>query len=133
MNKKVVFGARTILGLIFLVFGLNGLLMILTGTGFIPMPAPSEKMMAVMGGLFAAGYLMPLVKVLEIVGGAFLLSNRYVPLALALLAPIMVNILGLHLFAEPSALPMGATMTILMGILFADNRRAFQPLFVSKR
>lgn len=132
MNKKVVFGARTILGLIFFVFGLNGLLMILTGTGFIPMPAPSEKMMAVMGGLFAAGYLMPLVKVLEIVGGAFLLSNRYVPLALALLAPIMVNILGLHLFAEPSALPMGLTMTILMGILFADNRRSFQPLFGAK-
>jgi len=133
MNKKVVFGARTILGLIFLVFGLNGLLMILTGTGFIPMPAPSEKMMAVMGGLFAAGYLMPLVKVMEIVGGAFLLSNRYVPLALALLAPIMVNIIGLHLFAEPSALPMGATMTVLMGILLADNWSSFRPLLVAKK
>lgn len=128
MNQKLIFGARIILGGIFFFFGLNGLMMIFTGSGFIPMPTPSEKMMAVMGGLFAAGYLMPLVKILEIVGGLLLLSNRYVPLALTLLAPIMVNILGLHLFAEPSALPMGATMTALMVILFNHHWANFKPL-----
>lgn len=129
MNTKLNFSARLILGGIFFIFGLNGILQLAFGAGFIPMPKPSETMMLVMGGLMAAKFLMPLVKVLEVVGGLLLLSGRYQALALALLAPIMVNILGLHLFADPSGLPIGLTMTALMGILFKANWSAFRPLF----
>jgi hypothetical protein len=53
MNQKVVLVARLLLGLMFLVFGANGLMMVLTGNGLIPMPPPSPEMGAVMGGFFA--------------------------------------------------------------------------------
>ena len=58
MNSKVFLISRILLGLIFLIFGSNGLLMVLTGAGFIPTPPPPPEMMEVMGGLMKIGYLI---------------------------------------------------------------------------
>ena len=128
MHQKVIMGARYLLGLIFLVFGVNGLMMIFTGSGFIPMPEPNEQMQAVMGGLFAAGYLMPLVKILEVVAGAMLLANKHVALALTLLGPIVVNILGLHIFADLGGLPMAGLITIMWAVLMKEHWATFAPI-----
>ncbi len=128
MNKKVVLGARVLLGLLFLVFGANGLMMVLTGSGFIPMPPPSPADMAVMGGIFSLKYLLPLVKALEIISGILLLCGCYINLALVLLAPIVVNILCVHLFLIPSGLPMGLFIVALLLILFADRWDSFKGL-----
>lgn len=128
MAGKVLLGARILLGLIFTVFGLNGLMMILTGTGFIPMPPVSPEMQAVMGGFFGAKYLMPLVKILEIVGGLLLLSGRYLNLAILLLGPIMVNIAGIHFFVDQGGLAMTIFMLVLFAIILRARWSAFRQL-----
>ncbi len=119
--KKVFLGARILLGLIFVVFGSNGLMMVLTGSGFIPMPPPEPEAMEKMSGFFKLGYLMPLVKSLQIVSGLFLLSNKFVNLAVIFLGPIVVNIFCVHLFIEPSGLPMAVAVSVLLGLVIADR------------
>jgi putative oxidoreductase len=128
MMSKVTLGARYLLGLIFLVFGANGLMMIFAGSGFIPMPPPKPEMATIFGGLFGAVYLMPLVKIIEVVAGVMLLSGRYVPLALTLLGPVVVNILGLHLFVDLEGLPMALAVTIPWVILLKEHWSKFAPL-----
>jgi len=131
MLQKADTVTRVLLGLIFSIFGTNGLLMIFTGSGFIPMPEPAPEMGKIMGALFGMTYLMPLVKALEVVAGLFLLTGRFVNLALVLLAPIVVNILGIHLFSDPAGIPMALILTAL--VVFQIKRRweDFRPL-VSK-
>src|SRR3979411_701162 len=77
--------ARYLAGVIFLVFGLNGFL------HFIPLPPPSGVAGQFMGALFVSHYLT-LIFALQVIGAVLLLANRYVPLALAILAPVIVNI-----------------------------------------
>lgn len=129
MNKKVVLVARLILGLIFFVFGCNGAMMIVTGKGFIPMPPMNPEMAKVMGGLFAAKFIMPSVKIIEILSGVLLLSNKCVALAIALLAPVVFNILGVHLFVDLGGLPMALLITASMVILYIDNWPKFKAIF----
>jgi hypothetical protein len=62
--------------------------------------------MAFMGALAATGYMFPLIKSVEVIGGALLLSNRFVPLALAIVAPNVVNIVLFHSFLAPGGLPV---------------------------
>ena len=106
MNKlshRLPTAARLLLGLSFFVFGLNGFL------NFIPQPPPPPAAGAFAGALFATGYMFPLIKGTEVLASLLLLSNRFVPLALALLAPVLVNIVLFHAFLEPAgtlALPL---------------------------
>ncbi len=130
MKAKLPLIARLALGLIFALFGLNGLMMIMTGSGFIPMPPPAPEFGEAMGGLFKLGYLMPLVKVLEIIGGVLLLIGVYKRLALVLLIPIIVNIVGVHLFLDPSGLPIGILTTALAVYLVSVEWKGFSQLLV---
>src|SRR6266851_9820638 len=91
--------SRFFLGLIFLVFGLNGFL------HFIPLPPPSGVAGQFMGALFVSHYLT-LIFGLQVIAAVLLLANRYVPLALAVLAPVIVNILSFHALMAPSGLPL---------------------------
>jgi hypothetical protein len=88
--------ARLMLGTIFFVFGLNGFLQ------FLPQPPMPEAAGAFLGGLAGSGYFFPLLKGTEVLAGLALLSNRWVPLALTVLAPITVNILLFHLVLAPA-------------------------------
>jgi putative oxidoreductase len=117
--------ARILLGLLFLVFGLNGFL------HFIPMPPPSGLAGQYMGALFVSHYLV-VVFLLQVVGGALLLANRYVPLGLLLLGPVLVNILLFHSFMAPEGLPMALFATVLWLIVFAEVRKAFVGVFVQR-
>lgn len=128
MKTKLPLAARILLGLIFSVFGLNGLVMMITGAGFIPMPPPPPEVMAKMGGLFTLGYLMPLVKILEVVAGVLLLAGVFKRLALVLLAPIVVNIACVHVFVDPSGLPMAVVLIGLTGYLIKTEWAGFAPL-----
>lgn len=93
--------ARLLLGTIFFVFGLNGFL------GFIPQPPAPDAAGAFLGGLAGSGYFFPLLKGTEVLAGVALLSNRFVPLALTVLAPITINILLFHVVLAPApALPL---------------------------
>src|SRR5580765_7804474 len=98
IRKVIPTGARLFLGLVFTIFGLNFFV------HFMPTPPASPRGAAFAGALFASGYLFPLLNATEVVAGLLLLSNRFVPLALAVLAPIVINIVGFHLFLAPSDL-----------------------------
>jgi uncharacterized membrane protein YphA (DoxX/SURF4 family) len=124
--------ARVLLGLIFLGAGIFGMLLAL---GVLPMPAekqhPSEAAAAFMAGLFKSGYLFPLIKATEIVAGALLLAGRFVPLALILLVPIVVNIFFVHAVLMPEGLPMAVLLVVLESYLGFAYRDSFRGLFVS--
>lgn len=96
ITHKSAIVARLLLGTIFFVFGLNGFL------GFLPQPPMPEAAGAFVGGLAGSGYFFPLLKGTEVLAGLALLSNRFVPLALTVLAPITINILLFHLVLAPA-------------------------------
>lgn len=116
--------ARIIMGLAFLVFGLNGFL------NFIPQPkeAMPEGVTALMGGFMKSGYMMPLIFGTQTVVGALLLLNCFVPLALALIAPVIVNIICFHVFLMPSTIAPGIVVLVLEIYLAWSYRRAFAPM-----
>ncbi|TCO91436.1 hypothetical protein EV701_108164 [Chthoniobacter flavus] len=109
---------RTLLGLIFLVFGLNLYL------HFLKMPPPQGQAGAFMGALFTSGYIY-VVAAFQVVGGALLLIGRFVPIGLTLLGPVIVNILCFHAFLEPSGLPLAIVVAILFLVVFAYHRQSF--------
>ncbi len=123
--KFATIASRILLGLLFAVFGLNGFL------NFIPMPPPSGIAGQFMGALFVSKYLL-VVFALELIAGALLLANRFVPLALAILAPILVNIALFHAFMAPAGVAPAVVSCALWAVLFARERAAFAPLWVSK-
>jgi hypothetical protein len=114
--------ARYLLGLIFFVFGLNGFLQ------FLHMPPPTGLAAQFVGALFVSHFLV-VVFLLELVSGALLLVNRYVPLALVLLGPVVVNILLFHACLAPSGLPLALVATVLWLLVFAGVRSAFAGVF----
>ena len=117
--------ARYLGGVIFLVFGLNGFL------HFIPLPPPSGVAGQFMGVLFVSHYLI-LIFALQVIGAVLLLANRYVPLALAILAPVIVNILCFHALMAPSGLPLALFVTVLWALVFVHVRSAFAALFQAR-
>lgn len=114
--------ARYLLGFIFLIFGLNGFL------HFIPMPPPSGLAGQFMGALFVSHFLV-IVFLLQLIPAILLLINRYVPLALVLLGPVIVNIVLFHAFMAPSGLPLAVVVVVLWFLVFADVRPAFHGIF----
>src|SRR5882757_5020015 len=108
-NTKLTTGVRILMGLMFFVFGLNGFL------NFIPQPKTPmpEGAVAFAGALMKTGYMMPLVMGTQLLVGVLLLLNRFVPLALALIMPIIVGIVTFHIFLAPSGLGPGIVVLIL--------------------
>src|SRR5258706_9910336 len=111
--------ARSLLGLIFVVFGSNMFL------HFIPMPPPPEgPAREFMTALFMSHYLY-VIGALQVVGGLILLSGRRVPLGLALLGPVIVNILCFHILMAPAGLPMALVVSFLALFLLWRYRGHF--------
>src|SRR6267154_6077793 len=117
--------ARYLAGVIFLVMGLNGFL------NFIPFPPPAGVAAQFMGALYLSHYLW-VIFAFQLIAGVLLLVNRYVPLAVAVLAPVIVNILTFHAFMAPSGLPLALLVAGLWAVIFVDVRPAFAGLFQSR-
>jgi len=118
--------ARILLGLIFVVFGLNGFL------NFLSMgPLPSGLAGQFIGALFLSHYLW-VVAALQLAGGALLLANRFVPLGLVLLGPVIVNIICYHVFLNPSGAIPAAVVTVLWFIVFYGKRQYFSGIFAQR-
>src|SRR5689334_15071119 len=96
-SRHLLTVVRVVLGLLFFVTGLNGFL------NFLPQNAESmpEGALAFSAALAQTGYMLPLAMGVQLVSGTLLLANRFVPLALALLAPVVVNIFAFHVFLAP--------------------------------
>src|SRR6516165_535292 len=118
--------ARYLAGVIFLVMGLNGFL------NFIPLPPPGGMAGQFMGALYVSHYLW-VIFAFQVIAGVLLLVNRYVPLAVAILAPVLVNILTFHVLMAPSGLPMALVVAVLWVLIFIEVRPAFSGLFQSRR
>jgi hypothetical protein len=110
--------ARFLLGLIFLVFGLNGFL------HFIKAAMPTGVAGQFIGALAASNYLVA-VFLFQLIAAVLLLANRFVPLALTLLAPIIVNILLFHALMAPAGLGLAIVVAVLWILVFLNVRSAF--------
>jgi putative oxidoreductase len=123
-NAKLII--RILLGLMLVVFGLNKFLQ------FMPMPPMPDAAGEFMGALMKSGYIMVIVAIVEIVGGALLLVNKYQPLILVILFPILLNAFLFHLFLDPAGIG-GAAFAIAMNIfLFFANKESYKSLLNTK-
>jgi len=117
--------ARLLLGLIFVVFGLNGFL------HFIPMPPP-KGLAAQFGGAIFASHYWVVIFGLQVIGGLLLLVNRFVPLALVVLGPVIVNIFFFHAFMAPEGLPLAIVVVALWVILAVRYKQYLAGIFVQR-
>jgi len=123
--KVAVIIARILMGLVFVFFGLNGFLQ------FLKAPLPTGLAGQFLTALFLSHYVW-FVCAVQLAGGLLLLVNRYVPLALTLLGPVIVNIILYHLFLNPTNAQLAVLVTILWFFLFYHYRRNFSGLFLQK-
>jgi uncharacterized membrane protein YphA (DoxX/SURF4 family) len=112
---------RTLLGLLFVVFGSNAFL------HFIPMPPMEGPPGQFIGAMAATGYLQ-VVAAFQVIGGALLLIGKYVPLGLTVLGPIIVNILMFHVFLDRAGLGMALAVCAAWIFLLWAHRAAFASL-----
>lgn len=120
MNKGILV-VRILLGLIFVFFGLNSLLQ------FMKMPLPPGDAGVFLVILVTHKY-MTFVALLQIIAGILLLVGRYVPLGLAILAPIIVNVLLFHLTLAHEGILPGLVVALLEVFLLWAYRRSFRGL-----
>ena len=120
--------ARIFLGLLFVVMGLNGFF------HFLPMPnmPMTAGLIAFQHGLEASGYMVPLIFGTQVIAGLLLLANRFVPLGLAVLAPVIVNIFFFHAFLQPAGLPMAILVVLIELYLVRVNRDAFRGVLAAR-
>jgi putative oxidoreductase len=116
--------ARLLLGLIFIVFGLNGFL------HFIPMPPPKGLAAQQFGGAIFASHYWVVIFGIQVIGGVLLLVNRFVPLALVLLGPVIVNIFFFHVLMAPEGIPLAIVVVVLWVILAVRYKQYLTGLFV---
>jgi uncharacterized membrane protein YphA (DoxX/SURF4 family) len=120
--KIVVIIARILLGLVFVIFGLNVFLQ------FIPAPPPPAGPAGDFAkALFVSHYLWA-VGALQVIGGAILLIGKFVPLGLTILGPIIVNILLYHFLLNSTGLPIALVVAVLALFLLWYYRAAFAGL-----
>lgn len=125
--KIAVLIARILLGLTFVVFGLNFFF------NFIHMPQPvmSEKAQAFSGGLFGSGYFFQYMKVIEITSGLAILFNRYTAFFLLILFPVSVNIFIFHTILAPAGIPMALAIIVLHVFLGIAYRKYYASIFTA--
>jgi putative oxidoreductase len=114
--------ARYLLGLIFLVFGLGGLF------HFLHMPVTTGVAAQFFSAIFASHFYV-VIFLLQIVPAVLLLANRYVPLALTILGPIVFNVVCIHIFMIRAGLPLAIVVTILWLLVAYSVRSAFSGIF----
>ncbi len=126
--RRITTVARILMGLPLFVFGLNFFF------NFIPQPKMELPAGAVAfsTALMNSGYMLPLIGITFLLVGTMLLTNRFVPLALALFAPFMVNSLCFHFFLERSGLPMSVVFAVFEFYLAWAYRVAFRPMLAAR-
>lgn len=125
LTKYIATAARIFLGMAFLIMGSNGFF------NFIPMPPPPARAAAFFGGMFGTGYMIPLLFGTQIVVGVLLLVRRFVPLALTVIAPVIVNIVAFHVFLVPAGLGLALAVLAAELTLAWRYRASFVPLLRS--
>jgi len=118
--------ARILMGLAFVFFGANGFLNFMVPP---PMPdSPAARFSAVM----MSTHYTQVVCAIMIISGILFLIGRYIPLALVLIGPVIVNILLFHLLMAPATIAPGLVVTACWFIVFFHVRSAFAGIFQAK-
>lgn len=118
--------SRILLGLVFSLAGASGFFLFSN-----PPPMPPGLAGEFQSVFFQSGWVL-FVDSVELVGGLLLLTNRFVPLALVLLAAVIANILTFHITMMPAGLPVALFVTILWTMAAIPFRSSFAPLFVQR-
>ena len=124
--KVIAAIARYLLGIMFLVFGLNGFL------HFIHQPPPPSPLAVQFFMAVSASHFMTLVFAVQIVGAVLLLSGRFIPLALTILAPVVINILNYHFTMDPSGVVPGLVAAVFWFLVFIPIRSSFSALLLPR-
>jgi putative oxidoreductase len=117
--------ARLLLGVVFLVFGLNGFL------HFIKAPMPTGIAGQFVGAIFASGFWVVIFGV-QVISGVLFLAGRFVPLALVLIGPMIVNILCFHALMGAPGLPLAIVVAVLWAIVAIRNKQHLAGIFVQR-
>lgn len=123
MSTSKIRVLQIVTGILWVIFGLNGFLR------FIAMPQPPAAVHAVLSALAGSGYFFPMVKSCEILAGLGLLTDKFTNFSLVLLAPILVNIVALHVFLDPPGLLMGLILSIAHIILVHSRWKELKVIF----
>ena len=118
--------SRYLLGLLFTIMGLNGFL------HFIPQPPPSNPVALQFITAVSVSHFIGVAFLVQLIGGVLLLAGRFVPLATAMLAPVLLNILNYHLTMDPGSIGAALVATILWAILFLRHRSSFAGIFQAR-
>lgn len=123
-KRYVLHTVRLLMGLAFMVFGLNGFI------HFMPEPKTEmpKAITDLMGGMMGSGYMFPLIFGTQLLVGVLLVLNIFVPLALVLIAPVLVNIIVFHIRLQPSGIVPGAVLTVFELYLAWCYRKCFYPM-----
>ncbi len=123
MKNKSILGTRILLGALLLTFGLNGFF------NFMPNPPATAEAGALFGALAKTGYFFPFVKVIEVITGLLLLSNKFTAFALVLFTPILVGIAQINLILNPSGIPITIFLVALHLFLAYQYRASYKAIF----
>jgi uncharacterized membrane protein YphA (DoxX/SURF4 family) len=118
--------ARYLLGLMFTVFGLNGFL------NFIHQPPPANPLATQFFVAVSVSHFAAFFFAVQVLGGLLLLSGRFVPLALTLLAAVLYNILAFHLTMAPATIAPAVVAAVLWVLVFLQYRENFTGIFTAK-
>jgi len=122
-KNKLASVIRVVLALALIFFGLNGFLQ------FVTPPSMSEAATNFLGALFATGYILPVLNFLFLVIALMLIFNKFVPLALVLLAPFTVNIVLFHFFLDFASGTMGYIVALFNIYLIHVNWDSYRPMW----
>lgn len=121
--SKITQASRILMGLIYLIFGLNGFFL------FIPVPEQSQEASIFLEALINTGYMLYFWKSIEVISGVLLLLNKYTLFAAMIALPVTMNILAFHLFLDPENLHIGLFISVMNIILLVHHKDALRIIF----
>lgn len=123
MKHKILLGVCILFGLMFINAGLNKFL------NYIPVPKDMpENMVKLMTAFTEIGWLIPLVAIVEIIGGILFITNKYRALGAIIILPVMIGILLIHIMNEPSGLPIASILFAINIWVIVENRGKYLPM-----
>jgi putative oxidoreductase len=124
--KTIALIAQYLMGLAFVTFGLNGFL------HFLPQPPAETDLAEKYFIVMSQSHYLVAVFAVQLLAGLLFLANRFIPLALTLIGPVLVNILLFHGLMAPKGIVPGIIVTALWLVVFFRYRRAFAGIFRAK-
>ncbi|MEO6733685.1 MAG: DoxX family membrane protein [Ferruginibacter sp.] len=123
MKKKILFGVSLLFGLMFINAGLNKFF------NYMPMPKDMpQNMIKLMTAFMEIGWLMPLIAVVEIIGGILFITNKFRALGAIIILPVVVGIVLTNLIHAPSGLPIAIALLAINLWVIIENREKYLPM-----